>query len=246
MEARAPPSSTSSEGHNPLGVSLGLERRLRLVELARRFAVPLVEDDAYGFLRYDGAPLPALRSLDPDWVLYVRSFSKILAPGLRVGWVVVPEALVSTLSILKHGSDLDVATLPQRCLSVFLDSGALPAHLATLRAEYRARRDSMLHAMEQHFPPGVSWTSPAAGMFVWVTLPSGSDAVELLGRAVASEQAAFVPGAAFCVRDPERVAHCMRLCFASMPAEMIEQGISRLARLLSSDAAASLPGAPRT
>ncbi|HEV2733322.1 MAG TPA: PLP-dependent aminotransferase family protein [Longimicrobiaceae bacterium] len=231
------------EGHNPLGVSLGLERRLRLVELARRFAVPLVEDDAYGFLRYDGAALPALRALDADWVLYVGSFSKILAPGLRVGWMVVPEALVPTLSILKHGSDLDVTTLAQRCLADFLESGALPGHLDALRAEYRARRDAMLDAMARHFPPAVRWTAPTGGMFVWAALPAGSDAVDLLRRAVASEEVAFVPGAAFCARDPWRSAHCMRLCFASMAAERIEEGISRLGRLLAADIGAGPPAA---
>lgn len=225
------------EGHNPLGVTLGMERRLRLVELARRYEVPLVEDDAYGFLRYDGDPLPALRALDAEWVLYVGSFSKIIAPGLRVGWIVVPERLVPVLSILKHGSDLDVTSVAQRCLAAFLDTGALPPHLARVRAEYRSRRDAMLSAMERHFPRSVRWTVPEGGMFVWVSLPAGSDAVELLGRAVAHEQVAFVPGAAFSPADPRRAAHCLRLCFASTPEERIEEGISRLGRLLASGAA---------
>lgn len=215
------------ESHNPLGVSLGMERRIRLVELARRFAVPLMEDDAYGFLRYDGASLPALRALEPEWVLYVGSFSKIFAPGLRVGWMVVPEALVPTLSMLKHGSDLDVTSAAQRCLSGFLGTGGLPAHLATLRTEYRARRDAMLDALARHFPSGVRWTAPAGGMFVWVTLPPREDAVALLRRAVAAERVAFVPGAAFSAGAPGGAAHSMRLCFASLPVEKIEEGISQ-------------------
>jgi 2-aminoadipate transaminase len=222
------------EGHNPLGVSLGLERRLRLVELARRYEVPLVEDDAYGFLSYDGDPWPALRALDAEWVLYVGSFSKILAPGLRVGWTIVPDALVPTLSTLKHGSDLDVTTLSQRCLSAFLDTGALPAHLARLRSEYRTRRDAMLSALGRHFPPTARWSSPAGGMFVWVRLAAGTDTVELLRRAVAIEQVAFVPGAAFCVHEPGEAAHCMRLCFSCTPVEKIEEGVARLGRLLAS------------
>lgn len=232
------------EGHNPLGVSLSLERRLRLVELARRFALPVVEDDAYGFLRYDGAPLPPLRALDADWVLYVGSFSKILAPGLRVGWMIVPEALVPALSILKHGSDLDVTTLAQRSLSSYLETGAFPAHLARLQAEYRTRRDAMLDTLERCFPRSVHWTRPAGGMFVWVSLPAGSDSVDLLRRAVASQQVAFVPGAAFCARDPEQAGHCLRLCFASLPAERIEEGVSRLGRLLEGDGAARAAVSP--
>lgn len=220
------------DGHNPLGVSMSLERRVRLAELARRWEVPLVEDDAYGFLRYDDAGLPALRAIDPEWVLYVGSFSKIFAPGVRVGWIVAPQALVPTLSILKHGSDLDVTTTAQRTLSAFLDAGALPEHLARVRAEYRARRDAMLAAMEHCFPKSVSWTVPQAGMFVWVTLPPGKDAVELLRRAVDEEQVAFVPGAAFCAEGPGEAARCMRLCFASMPVERIQEGIARLGRLL--------------
>ncbi len=223
--------------HNPLGVSLAPERRLRLVELARRFEVPIVEDDAYGFLSYDEAPPPALRSLDADWVLYVGSFSKIFAPGLRVGWMVVPEPLVPTLSVLKHGSDLDVTTLTQRSLSEFIDTGAMPAHLAGLRAEYRSRRDTMLRAMERYFPREVRWTAPTGGMFVWARLPAGSDTVELLRRAVATEQVAFVPGAAFCAGDPGQAAHCMRLCFASLPAERIDEGVQRLASLLRAEIA---------
>lgn len=220
------------EGHNPLGVSLGLDRRLRLVELARRYGVPLVEDDAYGFLRYDGAAPPPLRALEAEWVLYVGSFSKILAPALRVGWLVVPESLVPALSILKHGGDLDVSTLAQRCISAFLDTGALPEHLDAVRSEYRARRDAMLGALERHFPSTARWTAPAGGMFVWVRLPRGTDTVALLRRAVANEQVAFVPGSAFCAHDPGQSAHCMRLCFASLPPERIEEGIARLARAL--------------
>lgn len=220
------------EGHNPLGVSLGLERRRRLVALARRFEVPLVEDDAYGFLAYDGEPLPALRALDADWVVYLGSFSKILAPGLRVGWMIVPDALVPLLSTLKHGSDLDVTTLSQRCLSAYLDTGGFPAHLAGVRAEYRTRRDAMLQALERHFPRTARWCPPAGGMFVWVRLAPGSDAVELLRRAVAAEQVAFVPGAAFCAHAPGEAAHALRLCFSCLPVEKIEDGVARLGRVL--------------
>jgi 2-aminoadipate transaminase len=114
-----------SDGHNPLGVSLSLEKRQRLVEIARRYGVPILEDDAYGFLCYDGEPLPPLRALEPDWVFYIGSFSKILAPALRVGWVILPEALVPVLSALKEGSDINTATFSQRTVAAYLEMGEL-------------------------------------------------------------------------------------------------------------------------
>lgn len=220
------------DGHNPLGVSLDTAGRRRLVELARAFRVPILEDDAYGLLAYDGPAPPPLRALDDRWVLYLGSFSKILAPALRVGWLVVPKDLVPALSALKHAADLDVATLGQHTVSHFLAAGALPAHLETLRAGYARRRDLLLRALAERFPPGACWHRPVAGMFVWVELPPPLDTAALLQRAVEDERVAFAPGRAFAATGGPESDHCLRLCFAAASPEAIEDGVARIGRVL--------------
>jgi 2-aminoadipate transaminase len=220
------------EGHNPLGATLPAESRVRLVELARRHGVPVIEDDAYGLLRYDPDAPPTLRALEPEWVLYMGSFSKIMAPGLRVGWVVAPEAVVQRLSILKQGGDLDVSNYAQRTLSAYLDGGPMDAHLAHLRAEYAARRDAMLSALEAHFPAEARWSRPASGMFVWVEMPEGVDTTQLLRRAVEEAGVAFIPGRAFCAEGGVRGGNAMRLNFSRLSPEQIHEGIRRLGGVL--------------
>jgi 2-aminoadipate transaminase len=220
-----------TDGHNPLGNSLSLEKRHRLVELARRYQVRLLEDDAYGFLYYGETPDLPLRALDDEHVFYLGSFSKILAPALRAGWIVVPPALQGQLSQLKHGIDLDVPTLGHRVVSAFLESGLLPDHLTLLRNEYRRRRDTMLSALREHFPAGVAWNHPRSGMFVWAELPPGMDAADLLVTAVESENVAFSPGFIFCAGDPPG-DRCMRLNFTFLPPERIQEGIERLGRAI--------------
>lgn len=219
-------------GHNPLGVSLDAGRRQALVELARAFRVPVLEDDAYGFLNYDDDPPPPLRALEERWVLYLGSFSKVLAPALRAGWIVVPEELVAHLSALKHATDLDTPSFSHHLISAYLDQGGFAAHLALLCREYRRRRDAMLAALTASFPPEVRWNRPASGMFIWVELPEGADASDLLELALATESVAFTPGDAFAVGASRHAAHCFRLCFTASPAERIEEGIHRLARAL--------------
>jgi 2-aminoadipate transaminase len=223
---------TIPAGHNPLGCSMPPERAARLVELARRLRMPILEDDAYGFLSYRPQPAPPLRALDDRWVLYLGSFSKILAPSLRAGWLVVPPELIPRLSILKHAIDLDVTTLAQRTLVAYLDTGDLPRHLEHLRGEYRRRRDAMLAAMAAHLPPPVRWNVPDSGIYLWVELPSGADAVELLRFAAAREAVAFSPGAAFATGGGDHARHCLRLCFSSLPSALIEEGVARLGRAL--------------
>lgn len=219
------------EGHNPLGVSLELDRRLRLVEIARRFRLPVLEDDAYGLLRYqEGAP-PPLRALEDRWVFYLGSFSKILAPALRAGWIVAPEELAPRLSALKHATDLDTANFAQRTLAAYLEAGHLPAHLERVRAAYRERRDALLAALERHMPAGVRWHPPAAGIFVWVSLPAGADATALLAEAIRTERVAFCPGRAFAVAGGRHADPCLRLSFADSNPEQIEDGIARLGRV---------------
>ncbi|HEX2204734.1 MAG TPA: PLP-dependent aminotransferase family protein, partial [Longimicrobium sp.] len=167
---------TITDGHNPLGVSLSPAKRARLVELAQTYRVPILEDDAYGFLSLDGEAPPPMRALDERWVYYIGSFAKVLAPALRVAWLVVPEPLVPLLSATRQGNDLDVSTLAQHAVSAWLDDGRFPAHLARLRGEYTLRRDAMLRALGEHFPAEARWRRPGAGLFVWVELPREVDA----------------------------------------------------------------------
>lgn len=222
---------TVPEGHNPLAVSMSPEKRARLAGLARAYRVPVIEDDAYGLITYE-PPAPALRALEDRWVFYVGTFSKIMAPALRTGWVVVPESLIPHLAILKEASDIDTAPLSQRAISAYLDAGHLPAHLERLRAEYRRRRDAMLAALREHFPEGARWETPTGGLFIWVELPEGADTGELLAAALETEQVAFIPGHAFCVNDERPATNRLRLNFSNSSVERIEDGVRRLARVL--------------
>lgn len=222
---------TITEGHNPLAVSLSREKRKRLVELARKFHVPIVEDDPYGLLHYEGMLEPPMRALDENWVFYVGSFSKILAPALRAGWIIAPESVIPKLSIIKESSDIDTTTLSQRAVSAYLDAGHLPAHLSNLRREYALRRDSMLHALDEHFPSASMWRKPVGGVFTWVELPRSVDTSALLRAAVEKEQVAFIPGHAFDIATSSRT-HGIRLNFSHHAAPVIAEGIARIARVL--------------
>ncbi|HYG63191.1 MAG TPA: PLP-dependent aminotransferase family protein [Thermoanaerobaculia bacterium] len=222
---------TITDGHNPLGVSISLEKRRRLAELARRHRLPILEDDAYGFLYFGSEPAPPLRAFEDRWVFYLGSFSKTLAPALRAGWAVVPEELVPRLAALKHAADLDTPSFTHRVIAAYLETGRLPEHLALLRGEYRRRRDVILQALDRYFPPGLRWTRPEAGMFVWVELPAGLDTAQILRRAVEDEQVAFSPGVAFAAGG-SHANHCLRLNFTFCQPEQIEEGVRRLARVL--------------
>lgn len=218
-------------GHNPTGVSLGADARQRLVALARRFRTPVLEDDAYGFLQYEGEQ-PALRALDEEWVLYVGSFSKILAPGLRVGWLVVPPALAARLSYMKSSASLETATFSQHLVSEYLDHEDIRAHIASICASYRHRRNTMLAAMAEHFPAGLRYTRPTSGMFVWIELPAGTDTYAVLERSLREHQVMFFPGASSAATPARPSGHCMRLCFSNASAEQIAEGVKRLGTLL--------------
>jgi 2-aminoadipate transaminase len=222
---------TVPDGSNPLAVSMPQENRVRLAELARRYGVPVVEDDPYGLLAYDGPPAHPIRALEREWVFYVGSFSKVLAPALRLGWLVVPERLVPLLAISKEASDINTATFSQRAASRYLEGGHLPGHLSMLRREYRRRRDAMIAALENHFPAGSRWRRPAAGVFVWVELPEGFDAGEVL-RVALEQRVAFVPGHAFAADGSRAGSNCMRLNFSHSTPEMIEEAVARLGRAL--------------
>src|SRR5512136_1160467 len=195
---------------NPAGVTLSLERRRRLVELANHYGAPIVEDDPYGQLRYEGEHLPPLVQIDAEWhgcakgdceftgdVLYLSTLSKTLAPGLRIAWVVAPESVISRLVQMKQGADLHSSTFGQMVAYEVAKDGFLDRHVRTIREVYGQRLKAMLSAFERHFPEGVQWTRPQGGLFLWVTLPSGFDAADLLKEALGQERVAFVPGASF-------------------------------------------------
>ncbi len=220
-----------TDGHNPLSVRLSSSKRTRLVELAEQYRVPIIEDDAYGFLCYED-PLPPLRALSDVSVYYVGSFSKILAPALRAGWLVVPEELILPLSVIKESSDIDAAPLSQRIVNAYLDTGGLRGQIDRLRTQYRLKRDTMLRVLAENFPDAAHWAKPDCGFFVWVELPSTVDVDELFRRALEDEHVAFIPGHAFSVN--KKRSSSIRLNFSHPTTAQIEEGIPRLARVLKS------------
>ena len=219
-----------ADTHNPCGVRLGREQRKGLVALARRFGVPVVEDDTYGLLRYDREWLPALRALDAEWVIYAGSFSKILAPALRLGWLVLPPRLASEAGVLKEAADLECSGLTQRAVARLLHH-SFAGHLDRIRAGYRRRRDALLAALQDHFPEGARWTRPPGGFFVWVELPPGLDGDRVCEEALAEARVAVVPGSAFAA-TAGAPANRLRLSFSSCAPDDIRTAVERLGRLL--------------
>src|SRR5262249_35686790 len=167
---------------------------------------------------------------DPEWVIYLGSFSKTLAPALRTGWVIVPERFLGPLASLKEASDIDTATLGQRAVAAFVASGAFEDHLERLRAEYRRRRDTLLSALERAFGSEARWSRPRAGFFTWVELPGEIDALELFETALERERVAFVPGAAFAAGSAAPARSSLRLNFSFSPPEILQEGVARIAR----------------
>ena len=223
---------------NPQGTTLGADRRARLVEMIRQHDVGLVEDDPYHELRYEGESLPSLLELDArlaapgqsgNNVIYAGTFSKVLAPGLRVGWVVAPTEVVDKLVQAKQASDLHTSTLTQHIIYELVRSNLLDQQIPLLRHAYRERRDAMLAALEKYFPPGITWTKPDGGMFLMVTLPPEINATALLQQAV-QKKVAFVPGETFHVNGQGR--NTLRLNFSNAQPHKIEEGIRRLGALL--------------
>lgn len=214
---------------NPTGRSLSLERRQQLVETCARLRVPLVEDDPYGALSYKGDPMPKMLNMNPDGVIYMGSFSKILTPGIRLGYVVAPLPLARRLELAKQATDLHTAQLTQMVVHEVVKDGFLERHIPTIRELYGNQCQVMLDAIQEQFPAGVSWTKPEGGMFIWVTLPEQIDAMKLLEKALL-ENVAFVPGAPFYANDA--ASNTLRLSFVTVPPERIRAGIAILGRLI--------------
>jgi 2-aminoadipate transaminase len=216
---------------NPSGVTMSYARRERVIELARRFAIPLLEDDPYSELTYDGLPPVPMRAMPGgEDVIHLGTFSKVLAPGIRIGYVVAPRAVLERLILLKQGRDLHTDALAQNMVAEYCRRFGLEPHIERLRASYRERRDAMLGALRRSMPAGVTWTQPSGGMFLWLTLPGGVVAGELLRVAVAAG-VSFVPGTAFHA-DGDGLSS-MRLNFTSSSLEEIARGVGILGRLIS-------------
>ncbi len=216
---------------NPTGITLTAERRTRLLHCALERGIPLLEDNAYGDLRYEGEALPSLAALEggSEIVISTGTFSKTIAPGIRVAWVYAPAPLIEKLAVVKQVTDLHTNTFVQQMVYAYCTQGKLDPQILRLRQAYKAKRDLMLKALQDHFPKDVTWTRPAGGMFLMVSLPEGMNAETVLQIAL-QKKVAFVPGGPFFPQGGGD--HTMRLNFASPTLEEIEVGIQRLAEAI--------------
>jgi 2-aminoadipate transaminase len=224
---------------NPTGVTLSYERRLKLIELADRYGVPIIEDDPYGQLRYEGENLPALEVLDSQTrlqgkcysgnVIYLSTFSKTLAPGIRLAWVVAPPEIINKLSLAKQGADLHTSTFNQIVAYEVAKGGFLDEHVKLIRKTYKERLNVMIDTLEEHMPEGIKWTKPKGGLFLWLTTPECLDCQDFFEDAV-KEKVAFVPGTSFFAEGGGH--NTMRLNFSNATPEKINEGIGRLAKVI--------------
>ncbi|RPJ18122.1 MAG: PLP-dependent aminotransferase family protein [Chloroflexi bacterium] len=225
---------------NPSGSTLSLERRHKLIELADRYGVPIVEDDPYGQLRYEGDHIPSIVALDSEYrgpngghysgnVIYLSTFSKLLAPGLRLAWVIAPPQVIRKLVMAKQAADLHTSSFNQYVAHEVAKGGFLDEHVKVIRATYKERRDVMIEMMEEMFPQGVTWSKPQGGMFLWGILPEGMQAAEVLKRAI-EKKVAFVPGGPF--HPCGGGENTMRINFSYSSPETIREGVTRLGTTL--------------
>ncbi len=227
----------SPDFSNPTGETVDLRGREALLDLAEELECAVIEDGAYQALRYDGEAIPPVLALELAQkgtiencrTIYCGSFSKTLSPGLRMGWVVAAKPVISQMVLMKQAADLHSATINQMALHQVAEA-CFDTHIPKVRATYQARRDAMLAALQQHMPDGVVWTRPEGGMFIWVTLPVGTDGSDLLARALATEKVAFVPGQAFFPDGSG--ANTIRLSFSNSDEATIREGIQRLGNVL--------------
>lgn len=225
---------------NPTGVTLSRERRMQLVEMANAYGVPIVEDDPYGQLRYEGEHIPPVVVLDDEIrakevpiysgnVIYTSTFSKILAPGLRLAWVVAPEDVIKKMVQSKQGCDLNTSTFNQYLAYEVANGPWIKSHIQTIRETYKERRDVMMKALQEYMPEGVNWTHPKGGLFLWATLPENINSSDIFPLAV-EKKVAFVPGNPFYPLGGGE--NTMRLNFSCMKPDLIDEGIKRLAEVI--------------
>jgi DNA-binding transcriptional MocR family regulator len=230
----------SADFSNPTGETVDLAGRNKLIELGNEMDIAIIEDAAYQSLRYDGeaiAPILALEiaqkgDIEHTRTIYCGSFSKTLAPGLRVGFIVANAPVIRKLVLMKQAADLHSSTINQMAVAQVAQNG-FDAQVAKIKAAYSKRRDVMLASLAKHMPEGVSWTKPEGGMFIWVTLPKGMDGAKLLAKSIETVKVAFVPGRAFFADGSGE--NTLRMSFSSSNEEKIEEGISRLGKLISSE-----------
>ncbi len=219
---------------NPTGRTMPEASRVRLSQTAGEIGLPLLEDNPYGDLWFDAPPPLPLAARNPEGCVYLGSFSKVLAPGLRLGFMVAPKAIYPKLLQAKQAADLHTPGFNQRVVVEVMKDGFLERHVPTIRALYKSQRDAMLAAMQQHMPAGVEWNTPSGGMFLWARLPQGMNAAELLPKAV-DKGVAFVPGAAFYADHAD--TRSLRLSFVTASAQEIQTGIAALARVIAENKA---------
>jgi 2-aminoadipate transaminase len=218
--------------HNPAGVTMTLQRRKKLIELAHTYDLLIIEDDPYGEIRFEGEPIPSLLALDgKDRVVALRTFSKISFPGLRLGWIVARQDIMSKIIVGKQAADLCSPAMTQYIAYEFVSRGWLDDYVNVVRREYPKKKNAMISALEQYFPVGSSWTDPQGGLFVWVKAPESIDTAAMFREAIKAK-VAYVVGIAF---YPHRDDNChMRLNFSAVDPEHITEGVHRLGDLLKS------------
>ena len=223
------------EFQNPTGITWPVERRKAFMDLINRYDFPVLEDDPYGELRYDGDKVPSLKSMDTKGnIIFLGSFSKILMPGLRIAWMVADPVIIDKVVKLKQAVDLQASSFGQRQTSYYIDMFDLDEHVAKIKALYKKRRDLMCESMKKYFPEGITFTYPEGGLFTWVTLPEGMDAKELMPKVLA-KNVAYVPGGPFYPHGGN--ANHFRLNYSNMPEDRIVEGIKRLADVLKEELA---------
>jgi len=215
--------------HNPAGVTMSLQRRRELVRIAAERELLVLEDNPYGLLRYEGEPLPTLYSLDDEFVIYASTFSKILSPGVRLGWTAAPAPILQKMQIGKQSADLCSSSISQYFVGAYFAAGPWEHYVRSLLEIYRRRRDVMLDSLAEHFPREATWTHPEGGLFIWASMPGYIDTTDLLARAL-REQVAFVPGRAAYVDG--RGGSAMRLNFSGVGEDEIREGIRRIGEVV--------------
>ena len=218
---------------NPSGKTWSMKRREHFMELINKYEIPVIEDNPYGDLRFEGEYLPSLKSMDTkDLVIFLGTLSKVFCPGLRIGWVCAPAEILAKYNFVKQGADLQVSSFDQMLASKFMDMYDLNEHVEKIKAVYKVRRDLMLKTMEETFPAGVTWTKPEGGLFTWVTLPEGVDAGKIAPKLL-KQNVAYVPGGAF-YPYPGKENH-FRLNYSNATEENLVEGIKRIGAVLTAE-----------